>query len=452
MHNTDQLEDEVLACFLSDPDEMREIESEITPTLFFTLINKEISRVIVENRKNRIANTLGTIQTKFYENNPNDELKTEFNHKIKALTKLDINIDNIKSMISKLKEYSFRNYCEQAGTKIKALAKTEKVQDIQKEIQGILQKAYMYGRNDSIIKTTHTINDEILSPISNEIPNLTGYIIDNETEGFYGGELIAIGGGTGGRKSTLALNLIDNITRISVENKNPITGALFFSIEMSYKEVVSRMLARRTKIEYKRIARNKFDDNEKLSIIKERDLLEKQNIFVDSDRNTIDDIEAKTRTHMLRYPYTVLVVDYIQIISTTNNMQRHQELGNIATRLKMLSKELKITVVILTQLTEKNGQLVTRDAAEIEHHCDYVFFLQKLNNNEHFLELSCKKARSGDITKLKTIFAKNDGTFNLIEQNKDIIVDPVKGTSKNYGQQNTEQYNNSDIDDIDIDF
>ena len=99
MHNTDQLEDEVLACFLSDPDEMREVENEIIPTLFFTLINKEISRVIVENRKNRIANTLGTIQTKFYENNPNDELKTEFNHKIKTLKKLVINIDKNKSMI-----------------------------------------------------------------------------------------------------------------------------------------------------------------------------------------------------------------------------------------------------------------------------------------------------------------------------------------------------------------
>ncbi len=79
----------------------------------------------------------------------------------------------------------------------------------------------------------------------------------------------------------------------------------------------------------------------------------KVEFFVDDDPNcTIQQIKSKAKIHKAKHGLELLVIDYIQLIKGTKQ-NREQEIAEISRNLKLLAKELQITVIVLAQLSRK---------------------------------------------------------------------------------------------------
>jgi replicative DNA helicase len=77
----------------------------------------------------------------------------------------------------------------------------------------------------------------------------------------------------------------------------------------------------------------------------------KVEFFVDDDPNcTIQQIKSKAKIHKAKHGLELLVIDYIQLIKGTKQ-NREQEIAEISRNLKLLAKELQITVIVLAQLS-----------------------------------------------------------------------------------------------------
>ena len=433
-----QLENEVIATYLSDPEMNQLLELEIKPYLFQDPTNKRIAQIIFDNISHKKVNTLGTIQTRFKELFQDNELIDLYNQKLKDLTKIKLSYNTIEDSIEKLKEYTLRNYLESQGRKLTAESfENPSIDEVNNIVKDTISTIYLNGKKNSIISSTETIN-KMLDHSAIYSVNYTGFnSIDNTTGGFLGGELITIGAPTGGGKSTLVLNIINHCTKEHAKVNSPITGALIFSFEMSDEEVIGRLISSNTMIPYKNISkRSTLDQNNREIIQKQQEILKKQNIFVDSDRNTIEDIENKARVHMLRHPYSLLVIDYIQIIPISKQGNRQQLLGEVSSRLKHLAKELQVTIIVLSQLTEfEKGMYRTREATDIENDSDFFFILTPTKGNDHIFLLSCKKARHFNKSEMECYIFHNGGIFRMTETNaptKEEDTSTSKTTHKKY--------------------
>ena len=106
------------------------------------------------------------------------------------------------------------------------------------------------------------------------------------------------------------------------------------------------------------------------------------NFWVDDDVDTrLSQIKAKAKIHKSRNGLGLLVIDYIQLMKGTKDM-REQEIAEISRGLKLLAKELKITVMILAQLSRKCEERADkrpmlsdlRESGAIEQDADIVMF------------------------------------------------------------------------------
>ena len=104
--------------------------------------------------------------------------------------------------------------------------------------------------------------------------------------------------------------------------------------------------------------------------------------FIDDDADcTIQQIKAKAKIHKARHGLELLVIDYIQLIKGTKQ-NREQEIAEISRNLKLLAKELGITVIVLAQLSRKCEERADkrpllsdiRESGSIEQDADVVMF------------------------------------------------------------------------------
>lgn len=202
----------------------------------------------------------------------------------------------------------------------------------------------------------------------------TGYHLIDNAGGLEEGSLIIIAGRTSNGKTAFALNLAMNVAL----NYVPV---VMYSLEMTNEQVGNRMLAALTNIS--------------ASAIKKGELLPEQwgeadkagydiPLFFDdegiaSKQELYSSIRSMVDTKQVR----VVVIDYLQLIKVGKGDMRI-EIGKIANELKVLAKQLKITIVLLSQLSReaKGMQPVPRinelkESGEIENAADAIYFVYR---------------------------------------------------------------------------
>ncbi|WP_197021664.1 replicative DNA helicase [Ureaplasma diversum] len=244
----------------------------------------------------------------------------------------------------------------------------------------------------SSMKSINSVVDEYKEKLNdfkteNKSPDLvpTGYSgIDAFTNnGFRPGELVVIAARPGMGKTTFALNVVvNNIKRIMQQNeeieqqiilnqmnkinvKNKKTKCIvIFSLEMPNEQILKKMIAAETHIPSREIEKldflkhpeyetNKKNNSAFASKLKE---INHWPIYMD-DKNplTILDIESKLREIAKKNDIAFVVIDYLQLISPTEqgSMNRAQEVGKISQKLKSLAKDLKTPIIALAQLSRQ---------------------------------------------------------------------------------------------------
>ena len=250
----------------------------------------------------------------------------------------------------------------------------------------------------------------------------TGFTdLDDMTGGFEGGDLVVLAARPSMGKTALALNMARNHAREG--------GCVaVFSLEMSARQLVLRMLLSEARLDLKRYYRGLFGDRDMQVLARAAEELERIKIFIDdSGMVTVPDIAAKSRRLNRDQRLTLLVVDYIQLIQgRRGDRNREQEVAEVSRTLKLLAKELDLPILALSQLSRRPEERPNkrphladlRESGAIEQDADRVMFIYRdevYDENSPDVgvaELILAKQRNGPIGTVKVSFQKEYARFD----------------------------------------
>ncbi len=248
---------------------------------------------------------------------------------------------------------------------------------------------------------------EKLSERSSEVTGLaTGFDdLDRLTAGLQDQNLIIIAARPAMGKSSLTLNMAHYVTS---KLREP---AVIFNLEMSKYEIVQRLLSAEAGIPSNKLRTGQLDDHDWRRLSDALGALAEAPLFIDDTPNTtVMEIRAKCRRLKQRHGLRLVIVDYLQLMSSHKKTDsRQQEVSEISRGLKMLAKELDVPVIALSQLsrqpesrTDKRPMLADlRESGSIEQDADIVGFIYRddVYNDESedqgIAELIISKHRNG---------------------------------------------------------
>ncbi|MCI9642498.1 MAG: replicative DNA helicase [Eubacterium sp.] len=236
----------------------------------------------------------------------------------------------------------------------------------------------------------------------------TGFsTLDKYITGLNKSDFILIGARPAMGKTSFALNLAQNVTMYAKKK------CIFFSLEMSKKQLADRLLASFAGIPSQKLLTGELDKDEWARLGNAAGAFNDVELYLD-DTASITVPEIKSRVMRLKN-VDIIIIDYLSLIqAATKRDNRAQEVSEITRHLKMLAKDLMIPVVCCAQLnrgTEGRGkshkpQLSDlRESGSIEQDADIVMFLYR---EEYYKgELDEEKQEDVDISKTELIVAKN---------------------------------------------
>jgi len=210
----------------------------------------------------------------------------------------------------------------------------------------------------------------------------TGFAeLDDLTNGLHGGQLIIVAARPGLGKSTLAL---DFARSASVHHNLP---SLFFSLEMGRSEIATRLLSAESSIGMHSLRKGDLDDRAWTKIANVRGGIADAPLYIDDSPNmTLVEIRAKCRRLSQRIGLKMVVIDYLQLMTSGKKVEsRQQEVSEFSRALKLLAKELNVPVVALSQLNRNSEQRADkkpaladlRESGSLEQDADIVILLHR---------------------------------------------------------------------------
>ena len=246
----------------------------------------------------------------------------------------------------------------------------------------------------------------------------TGYAgLDNETAGLQPSELVILAARPSMGKTAFALNIAENV---AVRNREPVA---IFSLEMSKESLLLRLLASQSRVDAHKFRTGHMNRDDWGKITTSLAELGEAPIWIDdSASSTVLEMGAKARRLKRDRGLSLMIVDYLQLVvptTTRRSSNRQEEVSGMSRALKGLAKELKVPVVVLSQLTrapereERKPQLADlRESGAIEQDADVVLFINRPNFYKTDLpdeerakaELIIAKQRNGPTGTLPFVF------------------------------------------------
>jgi replicative DNA helicase len=253
----------------------------------------------------------------------------------------------------------------------------------------------------------------------------TGYHqLDTLTSGMQDSELIILAARPSMGKTALALNIAENV---AVRAEEPRTVAIF-SLEMSKESLLLRMLSSHAKIDAHKFRTGRLGHADWNKMTVSLGQLGEAPLWMDdSGSSTVVEIGAKSRRLKRDKGLSLIIVDYLQLVSGRGRFSnRVEEVSSISRGLKALAKELKVPVLVLSQLTrapereDRKPQLADlRESGAIEQDADVVMFIHRPNfykpdvpeEERRQAELIIAKQRNGPTDRLNFIFFETNTRF-----------------------------------------
>ena len=229
------------------------------------------------------------------------------------------------------------------------------------------------------------VMDEFLQSQADTIEGLisqktipTGFMdLDLLLGGLPRSDMLILAARPGVGKSALALNIA-----LKASQKNFITG--IFSIEMSKEQVAMRIISEQANVNGMRLRQGLYTGDEELRIMDAVGEISELPLYVDdTPRVSLSQIRSRARRMKAQSGLDLLIVDYLQLVTTDRRMNRVEEVTEVTAALKGLARELNIPMLALSQLnrasetrTEHRPILADlRDSGSIEQDADTVLFL-----------------------------------------------------------------------------
>ena len=200
--------------------------------------------------------------------------------------------------------------------------------------------------------------EDLLQPTMDEIDAIasngglargvpTGFVeLDEVTNGLHPGQMIIIAARPGVGKSTLGL---DFLRSCSIKHQ---MASVIFSLEMSKSEIVMRLLSAEAKIKLSDMRSGRMSDDDWTRLARRMSEISEAPLFIDDSPNlTMMEIRAKARRLSQKAGLKLIVVDYMQLMTSGKKYEsRQQEVSDFSRSLKLMAKELDVPVVAISQL------------------------------------------------------------------------------------------------------
>ena len=380
---------------------------------FLPQINKNW---FVDNFSRRILEVMTTL---YYENKPVDmvTLSQHFTRKeVFEIVKIQQEASGLTNIKTHLRTLEYNYIKRTLVDRLTNLNLTKELDEMVKDLQVILDETSFstHKEPESIVKVTNKVVDQIVENSQNGgalTGKQTGWkYLDKYIGGYNEGDLIVVAGRPGMGKTAIALTLTKDFAMYNYK-------ALFLSLEMSNEQLAKSYLSLIGNIENWKIRNGRLERIEIENVI---NVANNQSIefFIDDDVDTsLSQIKAKAKLHKSRKGLDLLVIDYIQLIKGTK-ANREQEIAEISRGLKLLAKELKITVIVLAQLSRKSEERADkrpmlsdlRESGAIEQDADIVMFpfrpayYEQEKPDVEEAELIIAKNRNGECCTIPTYF------------------------------------------------
>ncbi len=436
-----ELEEAVLGAMLIDKKGVDEVIDILTPEVFYKEGNKLIFEAIYALFKNSQPIDLLTVSSELRKNSSLEKVGGDFyliqlTKKVSTSAHIEfhariIQQKFIQRSLIRISNEIINDSFKDSIDVFELLDEAEsKLYDI---TQGNIKKSAVTSQN-LVIQAKKRIEEiakkEGLSGIA------TGFEkIDKLTSGWQPSDLIIIAARPGMGKTALTLSMARNI---AVIKDVPVA---FFSLEMSSVQLITRMISSETGLSSEKLRTGKLASHEWEQLNVKVSSLEKAPLFIDDTPSlSIFDLRAKARRLSSQHGIKLIIVDYLQLMTTGINNKagnREQEISTISRNLKSLAKELDIPIIALSQLSravETRGgtkrPLLSdlRESGAIEQDADIVSFIyrpeyygidqwddEEGSPAEGQADLIIAKHRNGGLGNIRLKFIASLGKFESIK-------------------------------------
>ncbi|BBH17415.1 replicative DNA helicase [Nocardioides baekrokdamisoli] len=215
----------------------------------------------------------------------------------------------------------------------------------------------------------------------------TGFAdLDELTNGFQPGQMIIVAARPAMGKSTLAL---DFCRSASIANN---MTSVFFSLEMTRSEIAMRMLAAEARVPLGHIRGGQMAEDDWTKLASKMGKVSGAPLFIDDSPNmTMMEIRSKARRLKQRHDLRLVVIDYMQLMSSGKKVESRQlEVSEFSRQIKLLAKELEVPIIALSQLNRGPEQRADkrpmpsdlRESGSLEQDADMVILLHREDHYE----------------------------------------------------------------------
>lgn len=249
---------------------------------------------------------------------------------------------------------------------------------------------------------------------------------DDITTGFQPSELIVIAGRPGMGKTAFCMSIAQYV---AVSKNIPVA---LFSLEMSKSQLVQRMLCSEARVDAHNLRKGRLAESDWPTLSMAAGRLASAPIFIDDTAGiTCLEIKAKARRLKAQHNLGLVMIDYLQLISSSGRVEnRQQEISEISRSLKGLARELNVPVIAVSQLSRAVEQRIERrprlsdlrESGAIEQDADLVVFLyreeyyKQKTDRKGMAEVIISKQRNGPTGQIDLAFIKEYAKFENLSR------------------------------------
>lgn len=247
----------------------------------------------------------------------------------------------------------------------------------------------------------------------------TGFLkFDEMTGGLREGELFILAARPAMGKTALALNIAQHVAT----NKSNPKAVAIFSLEMSKESLLTRLICSAARVDQQRFRAGYLNSEERHLLQEAMYRLVESPLFIDDSAATnLMDVHSKLRRLQAEDDLGLVIIDYLQLMQGRGRFEnRVQEISSLSRGLKLMSKELRVPFLVLSQLSRApesrpgdHRPMLSdlRESGSIEQDADLVAFIfreEVYRPDKESLrglgELIVAKQRNGPTGRIKLAF------------------------------------------------
>jgi replicative DNA helicase len=244
----------------------------------------------------------------------------------------------------------------EAGTRIVQMGYGSDGMDVESVVNSA--QAEMYAVTEKRTKEDYAVLGDVIEGTIDEIEASshrgegmvgvpTGFAdLDSLTNGLHPGQMIVIAARPAVGKSTLGLDIA---RAASIKHG---LASVIFSLEMGRNEIAMRLLSAEARVPLQKMRKGNMDDADWTRFARTMGAINEAPLYIDDSPNmSLMEIRSKCRRLKQRADLKLVIVDYLQLMTSGKKVEsRQQEVSEFSRALKLLAKEIEVPVIALSQL------------------------------------------------------------------------------------------------------